>query len=320
MAKTVNTVLGPIPTDRLGFTLMHEHLQVGWSGWDLDSTWSGPDRDERLERCTQALAELAGLGVKSFVDPCPMELGRDPQFMAEVSSRTGVNIVCSTGLYKDDLGIPNYFRQRSVDEIAALYIQELTKGIGSTGIKPGLIKCATAVGAITPSEDKVLRAAARASVATGAPIITHTDNGSLGDKQLEIFLSEGVPPARIAIGHSDGTADLRYHQGILERGAYVSFDRIGLEMLMPDRIRRAVVAGLVSAGYGRQLFMSQDHACCWLGRTAPRPPEVEKLMASRRFSYLIQEFIPALQTGGVSAQVVQTIMVENPRRYFEASK
>ncbi|MBI3954229.1 MAG: phosphotriesterase-related protein [Chloroflexi bacterium] len=320
MATTISSVLGPIPTERLGYTLMHEHLQVGWAGWDLDGTWKGAGRGERLESCTKALAELAALGVKTFVDPCPMELGRDPEFMAEVSSRSGVNIVCSTGLYKEDLGLPSYFRQRSVEEIAALYIKELTEGIGSTGIKAGLIKCATGVGAITPNEEKALRAAARASAATGAPIITHTDNGSLGDKQLDLFLAEGAQPARIAIGHSDGTADLKYHAGILERGAYVSFDRIGLEFFMPDRIRRAVIAGLIGAGYGRQLFMSQDHACCWLGRTAPRPPEVDKLMANRRFTYIVQEFIPQLLAAGVSQASIQTIMVENPRRYFEGAR
>ena len=319
MPKTVNSVLGPIPTERLGYTLMHEHLQVGWVGWSLDGAWKGPDAADRLESCTEALAELAARGVKTFVDPCPMELGRDPEFMAQVSSRSGVNIICTTGLYKEDLGIPSYFRQRTVEEITELYVKELSEGIGSTGIKPGLIKCATGAGAITAQEEKVLRAAARASVATGAPIITHTDNGSLGDKQLDLFLSEGADPARIAIGHSDGTADLKYHLGIIERGAYLSFDRIGLEMLMPDRLRQACLIGLINSGHGARLFMSHDHVNCWLGRTPPRPPEVEKQMARRRFTYLMEEFIPQLLAQGVSQSAVQTIMVENPRRYFEGA-
>ncbi len=320
MASVVNSVLGPLPTERLGYTLMHEHLQVGWVGFNLDSTWKGQDRDERLESCTERLAELAALGVKSFVDPCPMELGRDPEFMAEVSSRSGVNIICSTGLYKEDLGLPSYFRQRSTEEIAELYTKELTEGIGGTGIKAGIIKCATGVGAITPSEEKALRAAGRASRATSVPIITHTDNGSLGDKQLDLFLAEGAEPARIAIGHSDGTADLKYHLSLMERGAYVSFDRIGLELLMPDALRLACLAGLIAGGRTRQLFMSQDHVNCWLGRTPPRPPEVEKYMAQRRFTYLLKEFIPKLLACGVSPAAVQTIMVENPRRYFEGRK
>jgi len=90
--------------------------------------------------------------------------------------------------------------------------------------------------------------------------------------------------------------------------------------LMPDALRLACLAGLIAGGRTRQLFMSQDHVNCWLGRTPPRPPEVEKYMAQRRFTYLLKEFIPKLLACGVSPAAVQTIMVENPRRYFEGRK
>jgi len=139
------TVLGPVPAGDLGPTLMHEHVRVMMMGAELD-TRGALDRKTVIAIATDRLAELKEHGVATFVDPCPIELGRDPELMAEVSQRSGVHIVCATGFYHEDdgKGIPYYWRMRHPDEIAELFVSELTDGIGGSGIRPGIVKLASA--------------------------------------------------------------------------------------------------------------------------------------------------------------------------------
>ena len=164
----INSVLGPIQVEELGTTLIHEHLGIGWPGWELDT--EDFDRKKDGARIVKRLKEIHDLGIRSIVDPCPMELGRDPEFAAEMSDKSGIQIVVATGLYNDALGIPVHFRLMDVDGIAEIYVKEIQEGIGETGIKAGIIKTATGgIPGITPpgqgikeTEAKCLRAAARA--------------------------------------------------------------------------------------------------------------------------------------------------------------
>jgi phosphotriesterase-related protein len=317
--KTINTVTGTVSSDKLGVTLMHEHLLVGWAGWELDCKAPRFDRKTALRQAVERLKELKDLGLGTFVDPCPNDIGRDVVFMAEVASASGVNIVCSTGLYKEDLGSTPYMKQRSAEEIADIYATELTQGIGETGIKAGLLKCATTKGRITEYEEKCLRAAARASRRTGAPITTHTDEGTMGREQLNIFESEGVPFSKVIIGHSCGSSDLRYHTDMLDRGCYLGFDRFGLDLLHPDRLRLAALIGLVGIGFEKQLVLSHDSVACWKGKGMPEmDAKMRKLVENWKPTHIFKDIIPALKHAGVPEQKITTMMVENPRRYFEA--
>ena len=216
--KTINTVTGTVSADKLGTTLMHEHLLIGWAGWELDCNAPRFERKTALKTAVERLKELKDLGLGTFVDPCPNDIGRDIVFMADVAAASGVNVVAATGLYKEDLGNTAYFRQRTVDEIADVYVTEITEGVGETGIKAGIIKCATGKDHITEYENSCLRAAARASKRTGVPITTHTEEGTMGREQLDIFAEEGVDLAHVIIGHSCGASDLRYHTDMLDRG------------------------------------------------------------------------------------------------------
>ncbi|MGH7933072.1 MAG: phosphotriesterase family protein [Candidatus Binataceae bacterium] len=317
--KTINTVTGTVGTDKLGTTLMHEHLLVGWAGWELDCKAPRFDRKTALKQATDRLKELKDLGLNTFVDPCPNDIGRDVVFMAEVSQAAGVNIICSTGLYKEDLGSTPYFKQRSVEEIADIYAEELSQGIGETGIKAGLLKCATGKDHITEYEDKCLRAAARASKRTDSPITTHTDEGTMGREQLDIFKSEGVDFSKVIIGHSCGASDLRYHTDMLDRGCYLGFDRFGLDFLHPDRLRLAALIGLLGVGFEKQLVLSHDSVACWKGKGLPdMTEETKKQIANWNPTHIFKNIIPALKRAGVGEQKITTMMVENPRRFFEA--
>jgi phosphotriesterase-related protein len=321
MKDTVQTVLGPKKVSELGKTLIHEHLLIAWPGWDGDSAFPF-NRKEALKICCDVLEKLKAVGVRTFVDPCPSDLGRDVEFMAECAQKTGMNVICATGFYKEDLG-GSYFRFRAsfdtdiTPEVAELYQKEIEQGIGSTGIRPGVIKCATGEGSIKPYEESLLRAAARAQKATGVPILTHTDHSSLGDQQLEIFLAEGVRPDRVAIGHSNDRADLAYHAGILDKGAFLSFDRFGLEILFPNRLRIASLIALLGVGYETQMLISHDTVNCWRGR--PLPSQMLPLITDWEPTYIFRVVLPKLREVGFGERTVEALLVDNPRRFFAGS-
>jgi phosphotriesterase-related protein len=296
---------------------MHAHLVFGWAGWVLVCAAPKFPPKTGLKNWVVRLKAVRVLGLVTFVDPGPLDIGRDVNFMAEVASASGVRIICATGLYKEDLGNTAYFKQRSVDDIASVYISEINKGVGETGIKAGIIKCATGKGQITPYEEMCLRAAARAHKATGAPITTHTEDGTMGREQLEIFASEGVDLSRVIIGHSCGASDLAYHTAMLDRGCTLGFDRFGLDFLHPDKLRLAALIGLLGVGYENQLVLSHDTVACWLGRGLDLTPETAKLIANWTPTHVFKNIVPALKRAGVGEAKIRTMLVENPRRYFQ---
>jgi phosphotriesterase-related protein len=316
--KSVNTVTGSVSADKLGITLMHEHLLIAWAGWELDCNAPRFDRKTALKTAVERLKELRDLGLGTFVDPCPNDIGRDIVFMADVAAASGVNVVAATGLYKEDLGNTAYFRQRTIEEIADVYVTEITKGVGETGIKAGIIKCATGKDHITEYENRCLRAAARASKRTGVPITTHTEEGTMGREQLDIFAEEGVDLAHVVIGHSCGASDLRYHTDMLDRGCLLGFDRFGLDFVHPDRLRLAALIGLVGIGFEQQLVLSHDSVACWKGKGLPEM-DAKTLEGIKNWNptHIFKHILPALKEAGVGEHKIKAMMVENPRRFFE---
>ena len=317
----INTVLGPCAPEDLGVTLMHEHLLIGWPGWEADAAAPPFQRREALQRSIDRMEELKALGMRTFLDPCPIDLGRDVEFMAEVAQATGVHIICATGLYKEDQGAAPYFKFRAqlgdaVQEMADTFIKEITEGIGSTGIKAGILKVATQAHRISPYEEAVLRAAVRASKATGTPITTHTDEGTMGREQLDIFAAEGMDLRQVIVGHSCGSADLRYHIDMLERGCFLGFDRFGLEILQPDRLRIAALIGLLGIGFHNQIVLSHDTVWCWRGRPLPG---LEMALPNWRPTHVFKRILPALRDAGVAEEKIDAMIRGNPKRFFEAA-
>jgi len=327
MATMVNTVTGPIPVGALGRTLMHEHLFIAFAGAEYDPL-AVLDRPAFIAEAVKRLVELREVhGVRSFVDPCPIELGRDVTMMKEISEKSGVHVVCTTGFYFEELGLPPYWRARTVDEIAELYVREITQGIGTTGIKAGAIKVATGAPDITELEKKFLAAACLAQRATGVPIITHTQDGVGGPEQQKLFADGGVGAHRCLIGHCCGNADPAYHRRVVDGGSYIGFDRIGILRLMPDETRADNLAKLVRDGFAKQVMMSQDRHCGWLGKYqrqvgAAEQAEMDRLRPLGKwpppYSYMFTDFIPMLHARGVTQADIALMLDENPRRFFAA--
>jgi phosphotriesterase-related protein len=202
-----------------------------------------------------------------------------------------------------------------VDSIAELFEKELSEGIGRTGVRAGIIKVATGHPAITPYERTILEAAAKAAVATGAPITTHTDEGRLGDEQQRILVGGGAPQ-RIVIGHSCGSDDAAYHLRIAEGGSYLGFDRFGLDMLQPDAKRVESLLRLLRAGRGAQVVVSHDTVWCWRGEPVASMGAFAEATRTWEPGHFLRRIAPRLKDGGASDDDIDLLLRENPRRFF----
>jgi len=283
----VNTVLGPISPSEMGVTLPHEHITYGYPGWEGDQTVAPLDREQVVKDSLEMMGELKAFGVKTFVDATPNDGGRFPEILREVSEKSGVNIICSTGYYYEEEGMPAYWKFRSSlgdisGEIYELFSREITQGIRDTGIKAGAIKVGTGKGKITDYERMMFQVAARVQKDTGVPIITHTQEGTMGPEQAELLVSAGEVLA-------------------------------GCPM---DEERYSVLVGLIGTGHADQMMISHDYIAHWLGRPLNVPEAALPFIANWHPTHLFKNVIPVLKQGGVTDEQVQTILVDNPRRLF----
>jgi phosphotriesterase-related protein len=131
----VNTVLGPISSDQLGITLMHEHLLWGYPAWFTDTVASPFNRQEAVDICLKDLKQAKLCGVKTIVDASPAECGLNIIFSKEVAEKSGINIIAVTGMYTEEEGAPSYWRFRDLaggnmqDELYELFMKDITQGM-----------------------------------------------------------------------------------------------------------------------------------------------------------------------------------------------
>ncbi len=317
----INTVLGSISADQMGPTLMHEHMVLAYPGWDKDALCEDIELNDLAKIVADSLGAVKEYGIKTVVDATPNDLNRNVDLIKLVSEKTGLNIICSTGMYMQEEGMPAYimFRAQVHDTLTELYetfVHEITIGIGKSGVKAGAIKVATGNGHITPYEDRVLKAAARAQKETGVPIITHTQQGTMGPEQAALLTGEGVDPGKIVIGHMCGNANLQYHMAVLDKGVSIGFDRWGINFLFPDNLRKATLLGLLGLGFADRIVLSHDFSAKWLGRPYNLPDFAVQMIADWSYTHLFKNIIPQLKQAGITDEQLGLMMVENPRRIF----
>jgi len=321
-AGMVNTVRGPISADKLGTTLMHEHFTFAYPGWFADATIAPEDYKAALKTNLGVIKAAKAVGIKTIVDATPNDVGgRNAEFYKKLAKKTGINIICSTGLYTEHEGSPAYWKTRVMwgadisKMIAELFIKEITEGIGKSGVKAGVIKVGTGA-EMTSYEASVLKAAVMAQKATGVPIITHTDGPLGGVEQAEVFIKEGADLKKVMIGHVSNSKDIEYHKAILAKGVYIGFDRIGLDIITPLDVNAKNVAELCKLGYANKIILSHDTVNFWLGRQITVPEKAMPLFANWRIDTISTRFIPALKKLGVTDAQIKTMMVDNPRSLF----
>lgn len=320
----VNTVMGPISPEDMGVTLPHEHIMFGYPGWEVDQSVFPFDRAAVVNTMVGHLEELKPYGLKTLVDATPGDQGRNPEVYKEISEKTGINIICSTGLYHEGQGGAAYWKFRGMlsdigQELYELFMKEITEGIRGTGIKAGVIKVASSHGCITDFEHKVFQAAAKAHKDTGVPVITHTEEGTMGPEQADLLIAEGVPANRIQIGHMSNCTDTKYHMAVMDKGVFGAFDRLGIEVIAGCPLEKEslpILMGLVGMGYANQLMLSHDFIATWLGRPLPVTLDDLPFLAKWHPTHVFKDIVPALKNSGATDEQIKTIIEDNPRRLY----
>ena len=314
----IQSVLGPIDSSDLGFTLSHEHVVVSSAG--IPHIY--PEfirRDESITEGIKQLREAKKEGLNSIIDVSTIDLGRDIRLIEQVSRESGINIICATGTWRD---IPRAFWNATPDSVAKLYKREIEVGIEDTGIKAGIIKVANDMGGVTREGEVILRAAARTQKATGIPISTHTwAPDRVGEQQVRIFEDEGVDLNRVYIGHSNDTTDTFYLEGLMDRGVWIGLDRYpgGRSPGTPDWEGRTETAmKLISDGYGKRIMLGHDWSVT-LGIDSEEGQDSRKKSNPDGYLFITRNVLPRLREMGASQGQLDDLMINNPRKFFEGT-
>jgi len=253
---------------------------------------------------TNELVAFRDLGGETLVDVTPPDLGRNPQLLANISRDTGVNIVMGMGRYRE----PFYEKriwETATRALAEEFVREALEGVD--GILPGIIGEIGVHGyQMSPVEERVHRAAARAQVESGLSITTHAVESTVGLVQLDVFEEEHVDLTRVAIGHCDSYPNIEYYEAILSRGAYVEFDLIRGQYERDTIQQQTLVLELIARGHLRKILLSQD-VCC---------RENLRAYGGNGYAYILESFGPRLVNEGLTQDELDTMLVENPRDFL----
>ncbi|GAA5045806.1 phosphotriesterase-related protein [Thermocatellispora tengchongensis] len=319
----VETVAGPVAD--LGATLMHEHVfglspEILWNWPDIPEGW---DPELRAREAAARLDELKEHGIDTIVDLTVVGLGRYIPAVRRVAELTSVNIVAATGLYTYD-ALPPYFGNRGPgslfggpDRLAEFFVRDITEGIGRTGVKAAILKCASDHLGMTPGCERVFRAVAEAHLATGAPISTHSHSASRGGlEQQRLLASCGVDPGRVVIGHAGDSTDLAYLEELVAGGSYLGMDRFGIGTICSFEDRVATVAAMCERGHAGRMVLSHD-SYCFNDRfdadvVRARHPDYHLLHISR-------DVLPELRRRGVTEEQIRQMLIDNPRTILSGS-
>jgi phosphotriesterase-related protein len=310
----VQTVLGPIEPAALGFTLPHEHTQIAL--WHIPDRWDYWQLARDAPVILEELAAYRATGGGGLVDLTVDGVGRDPVWLTEIARSSGLHIVMGCGWYRGAYyPAEALIDRRSVDSLADAIVAEVADGVGDSGVRPGIIgEIGTDKPWVSAQEERVHRAAARAARRTGLAITTHAVLSPVGLDQLHIFEEEGADPTRVVIGHADSYPVLAHHLAIVERGASVEFDFLGMSFTPAERHGegRAVdlLRELLSRGHVERVLLSQD--VCHDGQLTR--------YEGNGYTYLARSFLPRLREVGVSETEIETMTVANPRRILTVDR
>jgi phosphotriesterase-related protein len=212
--------------------------------------------------------------------------------------------------------LPQALANRDVDHLAGVFVHDVETGIQGTGVKAAFLKCAVDEPGVTEHVEKVLRAVARASLATGRPIMAHSHPATRrGLEEMAIFTEEGVDPARVQIAHTGDTDDLDYIEELLATGCWIGMDRYGLDIILPTDRRNATVVELCRRGHAGRMMLSHD-ACA----TIDWFPEemIREAAPNWHMTFLFETVLPDLRAAGVGDAELTTMLEANPRDWLAA--
>lgn len=316
----VQTVRGAVATADLGVTLMHEHVFVLSPEIIANYPEGWGDEAARERDAVEKLNALKAIGVDTIVDPTVIGLGRYIPRIQRVAEQTDLRIVVATGVYTYN-DVPMYFHfsgpgtaLNGPEPMVDMFVRDITEGIAGTGVRAGILKCATDVEGLTPGVDRVLRAVAQAHRATGVPITTHTHaHTRRGLEQQRVFAEEGVDLSRVIIGHSGDTTDLGYLEELVAAGSYLGMDRFGVDNILSFDDRVDTVARMCERGHAERMVLAHDASCYidWLPEEA-----LPVILPNWHYLHIHNDVLPALRARGVTEEQITAMLVDNPRRIF----
>ena len=298
----IRTVLGDINKQDLGITLAHEHFI-------LDLTHVRKDDYSFINDVNEVIPEIKKMmdqGVNSTIEVSTIDMYRDVNKLKEISQKTKLNIVCSTGFYLDPYH-PDWLTNASNEEVAQVYIDELTKGIDNTDIKAGIIaEIASSPKEFVGQEKKILIAAGMASKQTGSAISTHTGRFT-AIETIETLLKQEVNPDKIIIGHQDLIDDYDYHLSLLKYGVNIAFDTCGKSAYMKDEIRAKNIIKLIEAGYEDHLVLSNDVSRRTYFTSLGGPG----------YLAVMGIVVPLMKEYGLNDKYINKLLIDNPARILD---
>jgi phosphotriesterase-related protein len=323
----VETVRGPVDTAELGRTYMHEHIFVLTPDVQLNYPEEWGREEDRVADAVAKLEAAAAQGTRTFVDPTVMGLGRYiPRIRTIADQVPELNIIVATGCYTYDT-VPFFFHFRGPalsaavgmdlpDPMVDMFVHDITEGIAGTPVKAAFLKCAVDELGMTPDVTRIMRAVARAHRQTGAPITVHTHPGSQTGLAVDELLcgEEGVDPSRVVLGHSGDSTDADHLAALADRGFTLGMDRFGIHAGEATfEARCDIVVELARRGYADRMVLSHDAACYidWID------PNVIGIMDHWNYLHIANDVLPYLRDHGVTENQIDTMLVANPRRYFE---
>lgn len=301
---TIETATGPIAADRLGRTLMHEHVLVDFVGADRVS----PDRydaDHAFATVLPYLEQVRALGCDTLVECTPAYLGRDPVLLKRLSEASGIHILSNTGYYGAamDKHLPPHAFTETAEQLAARWVREHERGIDGTSIKPAFMKIGVDAAPLSAVDGTLVRAAGLAHRETGLPIASHTGSGAAALEELDLLEQAGVPPSAFIWVHAQSERDATFHVRVAGRGAWVEFDGISA-----TSVARHVelVRQMQNQGHLGHALVSHDAG--WYRVGEPGGGQF------RAYDTLFTAFLPALTAAGFGEADVKRLLVDNPRR------
>lgn len=321
----IRTMLGDIPPEKMGFTLAHEHIVCTPPYWvqrgEKDLLLDDP------ERSRQEVQNFYDCGGRTIVDATAVDYGRNVEAVAEIARSTKVNVIATAGFNKSFLWsapLPEHLRRlaggystyqewvegASTEALADFVEKEITQGLEGTRFRAGQVKFGTGYNTISPLEIKTMEVAAAVCFATGAPVHSHTEAGTMGLQQTEILKSLGVPLRRVSFGHMDRNLDLWYHRKLAQEGAFLSFDGVGKIKYHTESALIGHILQLVQDGFEDQILLSGDTA---------RRSYYASYGWGPGLSYPLRWFIPQLKDmaarqGLDGDKLVEKFYIRNPMR------
>jgi phosphotriesterase-related protein len=300
----IHSATGPVAADRLGVTLMHEHVLVDFIGADKVSP-ARYDANEAFAAALPHLKQARALGCETLVECTPAYLGRDAALLQRLSEAAGLHILTNTGYYgaANDKHLPAHAFTESAEQLAARWIREYERGVDETSIRPAFMKIGVDGAPLSDVDRKLVLAAAITHRATGMPIASHTGSGAAAMEELDILDKQRVPLSAFIWVHAQSERDGAFHVRAAERGAWVEFDGIApasvgrhVELVLAMKERRLLAHVLVS------------HDAGWYRVGEPKGG------AFRPYDTLFTAFLPALEKSGFSDAEKRQLLVGNPRR------